>query len=104
MVRSAMVTGPHLTTYSTVKEMFIHRKWLEDAPPLHMAASLAGAFAGISCNHPLDLVRNRLYVHPIQNSTDMVVCVCVCVCVCSPFYFSCFMLPKLILVFVVNSV
>ena len=64
MLRSALVTGPHLTTYSTVKEVFIRREWLADAPPLHMFASLAGGLAGISCNHPLDLVRNRLYNQP----------------------------------------
>jgi len=61
MMRSAMVTGPHLTTYTGVKETCIERGWLQDAPPLHMLASLAGGFTGILCNQPLDVVRNRLY-------------------------------------------
>lgn len=61
MVRSASVTGPHLTTYSGVKDLFIRQNWLKDTPPLHIFASLAGGFTGILCNHPVDLVRNRLY-------------------------------------------
>lgn len=65
MLRSAMVTGPHLTTYTSVKETFVERRWLADAPPLHMLASLCGAFAGICCNQPLDVVRNRLYSQPL---------------------------------------
>jgi len=65
MLRSAMVTGPHLTTYTSVKEACIERGWLQDAPPLHMLASLAGGFAGILCNQPLDVVRNRLYSQPL---------------------------------------
>mmetsp|Transcript_7313 Transcript_7313/g.23414 ORF Transcript_7313/g.23414 Transcript_7313/m.23414 type:complete len:133 (-) Transcript_7313:13-411(-) len=65
MCRSAMVTGPHLTTYTALKEAVAARGWLADAPPLHMLASLAGAFAGVCCNQPLDVVRNRLYNQPI---------------------------------------
>jgi len=65
MLRSAMVTGPHLTTYTAVKDLCIARGWLQDAPPLHMLASLAGGFTGICCNQPLDVVRNRLYSQPL---------------------------------------
>eukprot|EP00038_Savillea_parva_P020823 m.32612 g.32612 ORF g.32612 m.32612 type:complete len:299 (+) comp4903_c0_seq1:43-939(+) len=61
MVRSAVVTGPHLTTYTMVKDAFIRNQWLKDSPPLHILASLAGGFTGILCNHPVDLIRNRLY-------------------------------------------
>ena len=70
MLRSAMVTGPHLTTYSTIKETFVARGWLADAPPLHMLASLTGALAGIVCNQPLDVVRNRLYNQPVGPSGE----------------------------------
>jgi len=66
MVRSAMVTGPHLTTYTGVKETFVANGWMGDATPLHIVASLCGGLAGICCNHPLDLVRNRLYNQPIN--------------------------------------
>lgn len=66
MLRSAAVTGPHLTTYSGVKEHFVQQQWLADAPPLHMLASLLGALAGIVCNQPLDVVRNRLYSQPLD--------------------------------------
>lgn len=65
MMRSAMVTGPHLTTYTGVKEACVDRGWMKDAPPLHMLASLCGGFAGICCNQPLDVVRNRLYSQPL---------------------------------------
>jgi len=66
MLRSAMVTGPHMTTYTGVKDVCIERGWMADAPPLHILASLAGGFAGICCNQPLDLVRNRLYNQPVH--------------------------------------
>lgn len=66
MLRSAMVTGPHLTTYTAVKEGFSERGWMADAPPLHMLASLSGAFAGICCNQPLDVIRNKLYNQPLS--------------------------------------
>lgn len=65
MVRSASVTGPHLTTYTGVKDLFVEKGWLKDAPPLHILASLTGGMAGILCNHPFDLVRNRLYNQPL---------------------------------------
>lgn len=65
MMRSAMVTGPHLTTYTGVKQLMVERQLMPDAPPLHMLASLSGALAGILCNQPLDVVRNRLYNQPL---------------------------------------
>ena len=65
MLRSAMVTGPHLTVYTTVKEVCVEKKLLDDAPPLHILASLCGGLAGILCNQPLDVVRNRLYSQPL---------------------------------------
>tara|TARA_B110001452_G_scaffold266847_1_gene274822 strand:- start:1288 stop:2217 length:930 start_codon:yes stop_codon:yes gene_type:complete len=64
MARSAAVTGPHLTTYSMVKERVLAGGWLSDTTPLHILASLAGGFAGIACNHPFDTIRNRLYNQP----------------------------------------
>lgn len=64
MLRSAMVTGPHLTTYTGVKDLCIERSWMRDAPPLHILASLCGGFTGVLCNQPLDVVRNRLYNQP----------------------------------------
>ena len=70
MLRSAAVTGPHLTTYTTVKEHMLHQRWMADTPPLHMLASLAGALAGICCNQPLDVVRNRLYSQPLTTSGE----------------------------------
>lgn len=65
MIRSASVTGPHLTTYSYVKEVFVEKQWMRDSTPLHILASLCGGFTGIVCNHPFDLVRNRLYNQPL---------------------------------------
>jgi solute carrier family 25 protein 34/35 len=65
MIRSAAVTGPHLTTYTGVKDLFVRKGWLNDAPPLHILASLAGGLTGILCNHPIDLIRNRLYDQPV---------------------------------------
>lgn len=70
MMRSAMVTGPHLTTYTSVKEACVERKLMRDAPPLHMLASLCGGFAGVMCNQPLDVVRNRLYNQPLGPSGE----------------------------------
>jgi solute carrier family 25 protein 34/35 len=70
MLRSAMVTGPHLTTYTGVKELMVERELMSDAPPLHMLASLCGALAGICCNQPLDVVRNRLYNQPLGPSGE----------------------------------
>jgi hypothetical protein len=64
MARSAAVTGPHLTVYSLTKEGGLSSGLLADASPLHMLASLAGAFAGVACNQPFDTVRNRLYNRP----------------------------------------
>lgn len=66
MARSAAVTGPHLTTYTGVKELCVSNGYLADAPPLHVLASLVGGLAGIVCNQPLDVVRNRLYSQPLN--------------------------------------
>lgn len=64
MIRSATVTGPHLTTYTGIKDLCLERQWLSDSPPLHILASLCGGLAGISCNHPFDFIRNRIYNQP----------------------------------------
>ena len=69
MLRSAAVTGPHLTTYTSIKEFCVNRGLLRDGPPLHMLGSLCGALTGIMCNQPLDVVRNRLYSQPIDPAT-----------------------------------
>ena len=47
------------------QDLFVEKGWLKDAPPLHILASLTGGMAGILCNHPFDLVRNRLYNQPL---------------------------------------
>ena len=45
MVRSACVTGPHLTTYTSVKEAFLEKGWLDNTTPLHVLSSLCGTVA-----------------------------------------------------------
>eukprot|EP00040_Diaphanoeca_grandis_P001669 m.19136 g.19136 ORF g.19136 m.19136 type:complete len:296 (-) comp12350_c0_seq1:89-976(-) len=67
MVRSAMVTGPHLTTYTSLKEYMLEKQYLPDSTPLHVLCALSGGLAGISCNHPFDTIRNRLYTQPLTS-------------------------------------
>lgn len=66
MMRSAAVTGPHLTAYSATKELLVAEGWMADATPAHLVSSAFSALCGIVCNHPLDLVRNRLYTQPLN--------------------------------------
>ena len=69
MLRSAAVTGPHLTTYTGIKEVCVDQGLMRDGPPLHMLSSLCGALTGIMCNQPMDVVRNRLYSQPVDPQT-----------------------------------
>jgi hypothetical protein len=55
-----LAPGPHLTTYSLVKQRCIEKQWLADSTPLHILGSLCGGLSGVACNHPFDLVRNKL--------------------------------------------
>ena len=54
-----------MLTAALFRSVQVEKEWLPDTTPLHILASLCGGLTGILCNHPFDLVRNRLYNQPL---------------------------------------
>mmetsp|Transcript_5620 Transcript_5620/g.13671 ORF Transcript_5620/g.13671 Transcript_5620/m.13671 type:complete len:402 (+) Transcript_5620:26-1231(+) len=67
ILRSMVATGVNLSFYSGLKDVLIRRKWARDTPITDAVCSGASAVCAVLVQHPVDLVRTRVYNQPFIN-------------------------------------